>query len=71
MRSLRMTTCASLLLMVIAGCGSREVVVPVAAVCPVPPAPPAWVMQEPSNSLQLLDDLFSISAPGSLPTKQP
>ncbi|WP_425356127.1 hypothetical protein [Pseudomonas alkylphenolica] len=28
-------------------------------------------MQEPSNSLQLLDDLFSISAPGSLPTKRP
>ncbi|WP_219915022.1 lysis system o-spanin lipoprotein Rz1 [Pseudomonas protegens] len=33
--------------------------------------PPVWAMQEPSNSLQLLDELFSISAPGSLPIKQP
>jgi hypothetical protein len=71
MTSLRMKIYAALLPMVLAGCASREVVVPIAATCPVPPAPPAWAMAEPSNSLQLLDELFSISAPGSSPTKQP
>ena len=50
---------------------SQEVVVPVVGTCPVPPSPPAWAMSEPSNSLQLLDQLFSISAPESSPTKQP
>jgi hypothetical protein len=68
---LKTKLCAALLLTALAGCASQEVVVPVAGTCPVPPAPPAWVMQAPSNSLQQLDDLFSISAPGSLPTKQP
>jgi hypothetical protein len=55
----------------IAGCGSREVVVPVAATCLVPPAPPAWVMQEPLNSVEKLDKLFSIYGETSSPTKQP
>ncbi|WP_371317490.1 lysis system o-spanin lipoprotein Rz1 [Pseudomonas gingeri] len=36
--------------------------VPVVATCPKPPAPPAWAMQAPSNSLHLLDGLF-VSAP--------
>ncbi len=31
----------------------------------------AWAMAEPSISIQLLDELFSISGPGSLPIKQP
>ncbi len=70
MASLKMKSCA-VLLTLLAGCASREVVAPVVGACPVPPAPPAWAMQEPSNSLQLLDRLFSISALGSLPTKQP
>ncbi|MDU1623256.1 MAG: Rz1 family lipoprotein, partial [Escherichia coli] len=26
-----------------------------------PPAPPAWAMMPPSNSLQLLDETFSVS----------
>ncbi|ENE0372722.1 Rz1 family lipoprotein, partial [Escherichia coli] len=28
-----------------------------------PPAPPAWAMMPPSNSLQLLDETFSVSDP--------
>ncbi|MGX5796915.1 lysis system o-spanin lipoprotein Rz1 [Pseudomonas sp. E2-15] len=44
---------------------------PIAATCPVPPAPPAWVMQEPSNSVEKLDKLFSIYGETSSPTKQP
>ncbi|MNG30433.1 Lipoprotein Rz1 precursor [compost metagenome] len=67
----KMKGCAALLLILLAGCASREVVVPIVGTCPVTPAPPAWAMQEPSNSLQLLDRLFSTSAPGSSPTKQP
>ncbi|QJI21919.1 hypothetical protein HKK57_25025 [Pseudomonas sp. ADAK21] len=66
-----MKGCAVLLTILLAGCVSREVVMPIAATCPVPPAPPAWAMQEPSNSLQLLDGLFSISGPGSLLIKLP
>ncbi|WP_429492940.1 Rz1 family lipoprotein [Pseudomonas sp. S30_BP2TU TE3576] len=66
-----MKHCVALLLTLLAGCASREVVVPVVGTYSVPPAQPAWAMQEPSNSLQLLDQLFSISGPGSLPIKQP
>lgn len=62
---------SALLLTLLAGCASREVVVPVAATCPAPPAPPAWAMQAPSNSLRLLDQLFSIFGPVSSPIKQP
>ena len=71
MISLKMKGCAALLTILLVGCASRAVVVPIARMCPVPPAPPAWAMQKPSNSLQLLDKLFSISAPGSLLIKQP
>nr|WP_252706318.1 lysis system o-spanin lipoprotein Rz1 [Shigella flexneri] len=41
------------------GCSSKE-----NALChpqPKPPAPPAWAMMPPSNSLQLLDETFSVS----------
>ncbi|WP_409202039.1 lysis system o-spanin lipoprotein Rz1 [Pseudomonas monsensis] len=41
------------------------------ATCPAPPEPPAWTMQAPSNSLQLLEQLFSRFGPESSPTKQP
>lgn len=59
-----MKSCALMLPLVIVGCASQGAVVPVAAICPIPPAPPAWMMAEPSNSLELLDELFSISGPG-------
>lgn len=36
---------------------------------PNPPAPPAWAMMPPSNSLMLLDETFSLSDPESLVTK--
>ena len=36
---------------------------------PKPPAPPAWAMMPPSNSLQLLDETFSVSDPESSATK--
>ena len=62
---LKMKGFALMLSLVIAGCTSRGAVVPVAAICPIPPAPPAWMMAEPSNSLELLDELFSISGQGS------
>ncbi|MFS4248326.1 lysis system o-spanin lipoprotein Rz1 [Escherichia coli] len=29
---------------------------------PKPPAPPAWAMMPPSNSLQLLDETFSVTS---------
>ncbi|WP_252516421.1 lysis system o-spanin lipoprotein Rz1, partial [Escherichia coli] len=37
---------------------------------PKPPAPPAWAMMPPSNSLQLLDETFSISGTELSATKQ-
>ena len=55
----------------IVGCASQGAVVPIAAICPVPPAPPAWMMAEPSNSLELLDELFSISELESSKTGRP
>ena len=63
MTSLKMKLCAALLPMVLVGCASPGVVVPVSATCPVPPAPPAWTMADPSNSLQLLDDLGALGLP--------
>ncbi|WP_162831840.1 lysis system o-spanin lipoprotein Rz1 [Pseudomonas sp. GM78] len=54
----------------LAGWASWEVVVPVAGPCPVPHASQAWAMQVPSNSLRLLDQLFSTSAQASSLTKQ-
>lgn len=36
-----------------------------------PPPPAAWAMQEPSNSLTLLDETFSVSVPESSATRKP
>ncbi|MBD1602467.1 hypothetical protein HAQ05_27755 [Pseudomonas sp. CA3A] len=65
------TSAGAVILLLGSGCASQATVIPVAATCPKPPAPPAWTMQEPSNSLQLLDKTFSISEPALSPTKQP
>ncbi|MGV8864516.1 MAG: lysis system o-spanin lipoprotein Rz1 [Pseudomonas sp.] len=57
--------------MIITGCSSQTPVpqfISVAATCPIPPSASSWAMHEPSNSLQLLDQLFFQSEPGSLPT---
>ncbi|HHX9848739.1 TPA: lysis system o-spanin lipoprotein Rz1 [Salmonella bongori] len=37
---------------------------------PKPPVPAAWAMLPPSNSLQVLDKTFSISAPESSATRK-
>ena len=68
---LKMKGYALMLPLVIVGCASQGAVLPVAAICPIPPAAPAWMMAEPSNSLELLDELFLILGPGSLKTRQP
>ncbi|ONN71747.1 hypothetical protein BVL52_08885 [Pseudomonas oryzihabitans] len=70
MHKLRMMCCAASLLAA-AGCVSQPTVQPIPSACPQPPEPPAWTMQEPSNSLQKLDATFSTSEPASSPTKQP
>ena len=52
----------------VVGCSSKE-----NALChpqPKPPAPPAWAMMPPSNSLQLLDETFSVSGTESSATRQ-
>ncbi|MEK8963729.1 lysis system o-spanin lipoprotein Rz1 [Escherichia coli] len=57
MRKLKMMLFGASLIMVV-GCSSKE-----NALChpqPKPPAPPAWAMMPPSNSLQLLDETFSV-----------
>ncbi|EEW1528872.1 Rz1 family lipoprotein [Escherichia coli] len=66
MRKLKMMLFGASLIMV-AGCSSKE-----NALChpqSKPPAPPAWAMMPPSNSLQLLDETFSVSDPESSATK--
>lgn len=55
MRKLKMMLFGASLIMVV-GCSSKE-----NALChpqPKLPAPPAWAMMPPSNSLQLLDETF-------------
>ncbi|EDM8508922.1 hypothetical protein CWZ59_21320 [Salmonella enterica subsp. enterica serovar Senftenberg] len=55
-------------LIMVAGCSSKASVQ-----CQPqskPPAPPAWAMMPPSNSLQLLDETFSVSGTESSVTKQ-
>ncbi|EDJ0871395.1 hypothetical protein AHQ46_17695 [Salmonella enterica subsp. enterica serovar Montevideo] len=67
MQKLKMILCVANLIMVV-GCSSKEGVQ-----ChpqPKPPAPPAWAMMPPSNSLQLLDETFSVSGTESSVTKQ-
>ncbi|MDK9585788.1 Rz1 family lipoprotein [Lelliottia sp. V86_10] len=68
MQKLKMMLCSASLIMV-AGCSSKA-----AVQChpqPKPPSPPAWAMMPPSNSLTLLDETFSVSAPESSVTKHP
>ncbi|HGO6780366.1 TPA: Rz1 family lipoprotein [Klebsiella aerogenes] len=63
-----MMLCSASLIMVV-GCSSKASVQ-----CqpqPKPPVPPAWAMMPPSNSLQLLDETFSVSDPESSAIKQP
>ncbi|MEB0951621.1 lysis system o-spanin lipoprotein Rz1 [Citrobacter sedlakii] len=67
MQKLKMTLFSASLIMV-AGCSSKASVQ-----CqpqPKPPAPPAWAMMSPSNSLQLLDATFSVSEMESSATSQ-
>ncbi len=66
MRMLKMMLCVGVSIMV-AGCALREGVP--SRVTPPPPA--AWAMQEPSNSLTLLDETFSVSDPESSATRKP
>ncbi|HEN1094298.1 TPA: hypothetical protein U3X57_002380 [Escherichia coli] len=68
MQKLKMMLCSASLIMVV-GCSSKASVQ-----CqpqPKPPAPPAWAMMSPSNSLQLLDETFSVSDPESNKTSHP
>ncbi|ENV0145736.1 TPA: lysis system o-spanin lipoprotein Rz1 [Salmonella enterica] len=55
-------------MLLVAGCASKDVVQcqPV----PHPPAPAAWAMLPPSNSLTLLDETFSVSDPELSATRQ-
>ncbi|EFG3526906.1 hypothetical protein BOY09_004964, partial [Escherichia coli] len=53
--------------LVVSACGSTP---PVQAPCVKPPPPPAWAMMPASNSLQLLDETFSVSETESSATRQ-
>ncbi|HEG1825680.1 TPA: Rz1 family lipoprotein [Enterobacter cloacae] len=62
MQKLKMMLFSTSLIMVV-GCSSKADVL-----CQPqlkPPAPPAWAMMPPSNSLLLLDETFSVSDPES------
>ncbi|MBG3914750.1 hypothetical protein I4931_06645 [Pseudomonas aeruginosa] len=61
MNATRTPACALLLTLAVSGCAST----PPAPQCPPMPAPPAWLMQEPPNSLQRLDRIISPSATNS------
>ncbi|EFK6803447.1 hypothetical protein AUL93_005182 [Escherichia coli] len=67
MRELKMKLCVLMLPLVVSACGSTP---PVQTPCVKPPAPPAWAMMPPSNSLQLLDETFSVSGTESSETRQ-
>ncbi|EEU9469000.1 hypothetical protein GVS35_22825 [Escherichia coli] len=67
MRKLKMMLFGASLIMV-AGCSSKENAL--SHPQPKPPAPPAWAMMPPSNSLQLLDETFSVSGTELSATKQ-
>ncbi|MGE1386082.1 Rz1 family lipoprotein [Escherichia coli] len=66
MRKLKMMLCVMMLPLVVVGCTSKQSVRP----CVKPPSPPAWAMMPPSNSLQLLDETFSVSGTELSATKQ-
>ena len=58
MRKRPMMLCGTLLLMALAGCQSQSPQIqPFAVACPLPPAPPAWVMEPvdsgPSSTVRL------------------
>ncbi|MCK3520941.1 Rz1 family lipoprotein [Escherichia coli] len=65
MRELKMKLCVLMLPLVVSACGSTP---PVQAPCVKPP--PAWAMMPASNSLQLLDETFSVSETESSATRQ-
>ncbi|EFC2364545.1 TPA: lysis system o-spanin lipoprotein Rz1 [Escherichia coli] len=67
MRELKMKLCVLMLPLVVSACGSTS---PVLAPCVKPPPPPAWAMMPASNSLQLLDETFSVSETESSATRQ-
>ncbi len=66
MRKLKMMLCGVILIMAV-GCSSKTNVLfhPQSK----HPAPPAWAMMSPSNSLQLQDETFSVSDTESSSTK--
>lgn len=49
----------------VAGCGSRPVVQPVAATCPKPPEPPAWVMAPAPDLMTPLNGTIGVSETAS------
>lgn len=56
--------CVMLFPLALASCGSQKPVLqPVSCPKIQLPAPPAWVLQEPSNSLLILDETFTTSDP--------
>ncbi|KLU13910.1 membrane protein [Xenorhabdus sp. GDc328] len=65
MPRLKSILCGLMLPLVVASCASKP---PVLCLKPLPPV--AWAMQEPSNSLEKLDQLFSISEKASSTTGQ-
>nr|WP_211284357.1 Rz1 family lipoprotein [Xenorhabdus stockiae] len=65
MPRLKSTLFGLMLPLVVASCVSRP---PVLCLKPLPPA--AWSMQPPSNSLEKLDQMFSISEKASSTTGQ-
>nr|EHI0433865.1 hypothetical protein [Escherichia coli] len=67
MRELKMKLCVLMLPLVVSACGLKP---PAPVPCVKPPAPPAWAMMPPSNSLRLLDETFSVSETESSATRQ-
>ncbi|WP_025297587.1 lysis system o-spanin lipoprotein Rz1 [Pseudomonas aeruginosa] len=59
MNATRTSACALLLTLAVSGCTSRP---PAPPLCPPMPAPPAWLLQEPPNSIERLDRIITPSA---------
>ncbi|EPP25001.1 hypothetical protein L910_0150 [Vibrio fluvialis PG41] len=57
MRKHKLNGLSVMWLLVIGGCSST----PVVPQCPQSPAPPAWMMSEPPNLPQTLNELISVS----------